>query len=56
MGETVNSHRAFPGLHALIGGGYCYDGVRCGSRTVGCDNYPWNVSTGVGVWCVCDSL
>ena len=44
------------GLHALIGGGSWIDGVHDGSRTVNCYNYPWNVSTSVGVWCVCDSL
>lgn len=44
------------GLLALIGGGGWGDGVRGGSRTVGCNHYPWLVSTDVGVWCVCDSL
>lgn len=44
------------GLHALVGGGYWGGGVSCGSRCVNCNGYPWNVSTGVGVWCVCDSL
>lgn len=44
------------GLHALIGGGYWYDGVLDGSRTVHCGAYPWYVNTIVGVWCVCDSL
>lgn len=44
------------GLHALVGGGNWNDGVRCGSRTVICNSYPWNVNTNVGVWCVCDSL
>ena len=44
------------GLHALIGGGNWNYGVHDGSRTVGCNSCPWNVSTGVGVWCVCDSL
>lgn len=43
-------------VHALIGGGGWGSGVRCGSRAVYCDASPWNVSTGVGVWCVCDSL
>ena len=52
--ETVNSHLAFPGLHALIGGGNWNNGVHCGSRTVNCNNYPWNVNTNIGVWCVCD--
>ena len=44
------------GLHALLGGGFWGNGVPCGSRAVGCDPYPWHVSTYVGVWCVCDSL
>ena len=44
------------GLHALVGGGDCYDGVCCGSRAVACNDYPWYVNTTVGVWCVCDSL
>lgn len=43
-------------LHALFGGGCWYCGVHCGSRAVGCDYYPWDVSTYIGVWCVCDSL
>ena len=43
-------------LHALIGGGGWTSGVHCGSRAVGCDSFPWNVSAGIGVWCVCDSL
>lgn len=44
------------GLHALIGGGAWDFGVLCGSRAVRCTRYPWVVDTGVGVWCVCDSL
>ena len=44
------------GLHALLGGGYWSYGVHGGSRTVSCGTCPWNVSAGVGVWCVCDSL
>ena len=44
------------GLHALVGGGGWGSGVHVGSRTVACGNYPWSVDTGVGVWCVCDSL
>ena len=44
------------GLLALVGGGYWYDAVHCGSRAVTCNNYPWNVHTYFGVWCVCDSL
>lgn len=44
------------GLRALVGGGRWVYGVYCGSRAVACNNYPWYVHTGVGVWCVCDSL
>ncbi len=44
------------GLHALLAGGGWHDGVRGGSRAVRCNSYPWHVNTGVGVWCVCDSL
>ena len=44
------------GLHALVGGGNWSNGVRGGSRTVDCYDYPWVVDTYVGVWCVCDSL
>lgn len=44
------------GLLALIGGGGWNNGVHAGSRTVHCHNSPWDVSTNVGVWCVCDSL
>ena len=43
-------------LHALVGGGYWSYGVYCGSRAVLCDFCPWYVYTGIGVWCVCDSL
>ena len=42
-------------LHALLGGGNWYDGVRGGSRAVGADVYPWNVHGSIGVWCVCDA-
>lgn len=35
------------GLHALIGGGYWYNGVHGGSRTVSCSYYPWNVNTSI---------
>lgn len=45
---------AFPDLHALIGGGNWNNGVHAGSRCVNCNNYPWNVNTNIGVWCVCD--
>lgn len=44
------------GLHALIGGGNWYHGVRDGARTVNCLIYPWSVDASIGVWCVCDSL
>lgn len=43
-------------LHALLGGGAWPDGVRCGSRAVYCNDYPWYVRAYIGVWCVCDSL
>ena len=43
-------------LHALIGGGDWIGGVRCGSRAVICNVYPWSVYTSIGVRCVCDSL
>nr|DAJ11507.1 MAG TPA: hypothetical protein [Bacteriophage sp.]DAN21942.1 MAG TPA_asm: hypothetical protein [Bacteriophage sp.] len=43
-------------MHALIGGGNWNNGVHDGSRTVNCNNYPWNVNTNIGVWCVCDYL
>ena len=48
--------RTWPGLHALIGGGNWNNGVHCGSRAVNCNNYPWNVNTNIGVWCVCDLI
>lgn len=44
------------GLHALLCGGIWLDGVHDGSRAVGCNIYPWNVNTCIGVRCVCDSL
>lgn len=44
------------GLRAIVGGGNWGYGVRAGSRTVLCNDYPWYVYTYVGVWCVCDSL
>lgn len=43
-------------LHAFICGGGWGNGVRGGDRAVNCGNYPWYVNSGVGVWCVCDSL
>ena len=49
-------HGTFRALHALIGGGSWSFGVRCGSRAVDCFYYPWYVSAGIGVRCVCDSL
>ena len=47
-------HGAFRAVHALLGGGFWSNGVRCGSRAVKCGNYPWGVDTAVGVRCVCD--
>ena len=44
------------GLHALICGGNWNNGVHDGSRTVNCNNYPWNVNTNIGVRCVCDYI
>jgi len=43
-------------LHALVGGGAWINGVHDGSRTVNCNNYPWNVNSNIGVRCVCDYL
>lgn len=43
-------------LHALVGGGHWGSGVHCGSRAVGCSDYPWYVTASIGVRCVCDSL
>jgi hypothetical protein len=43
-------------LAALIAGGDWSLGVDAGARAVSCSNYPWNVSTNVGVRGACDSL
>ena len=43
-------------LHAFICGGDWNDGVHDGDRAVYCSAYPWDVSSNIGVWCVCDSL
>lgn len=42
-------------LRAFICGGLWNNGVHGGDRAVYCIYYPWNVSTYIGVWCVCDS-
>ena len=44
------------GWRVLHVGGNWNNGVHDGSRTVNCNNYPWNVNTNIGVWCVCDYL
>ncbi len=43
-------------LAALVAGGYWDDGVHAGARAVGCNPYPWSVSTNVGVRGACDSM
>ncbi len=43
-------------LAALLAGGYWDGGVHAGARAVNCDNYPWGVSTAVGVRGACDSM
>ncbi len=43
-------------LAALIAGGNWLNGVYAGARAVDCGNYPWNVSTSVGVRGACDSM
>ena len=43
-------------LRALDCGGDWNYGVHDGSRAVDASDCPWGVSTGVGVWGVCDSL
>ncbi len=43
-------------LAALVAGGDWDDGVGAGARAVGCDNYPWSVSTSIGVRGACDSM
>ena len=42
-------------LRALGCGGGWYNGVHAGDRCVVAYDYPWGVSTSLGVWCVCDS-
>lgn len=51
--STVSSG-VFLSLHAFICGGNWNNGVHDGDRAVNCNNYPWNVNTNIGVWCVCD--
>lgn len=43
-------------LAALIAGGIWNYGVHAGARAVACNNYPWYVSTSVGVRGACDSM
>ena len=43
-------------LAALIAGGSWSYGVHAGARAVACDNYPWCVSTNIGVRGACDSM
>ena len=43
-------------LAALIAGGSWINGVRAGARAVSCNNYPWVVSTFIGVRGACDSM
>ena len=43
-------------LAALIAGGCWYRGVHAGARAVVCSNYPWSVSTSIGVRGACDSM
>lgn len=43
-------------LAALIAGGYWHNGVPAGARAVSCINYPWDVSTSLGVRGACDSM
>ena len=41
-------------LHALKFGGNWNNGAHDGRRAANLNNYPWNVNTNNGVWCVCD--
>ena len=43
-------------LAALLAGGGWPDGVHAGARAVNCVNYPWGVSTNIGVRGACDSM
>ena len=43
-------------LAALLAGGHWGVGVSAGARAVGCRNYPWSVSTTLGVRGACDSM
>jgi formylglycine-generating enzyme required for sulfatase activity len=44
------------GLRALRCGDFWANGVHCGPRTVGGDNFPWDVSSVIGARLACDSL
>ena len=46
----------YASLAALIAGGYWNDGADAGARAVGCSDYPWDVSAGIGVRGACDSM
>ncbi len=46
----------YASLAALIAGGGWSSGVHAGARAVGCGDYPWYVSTSVGVRGACDSM
>ena len=46
----------YASLAALIAGGNWNRGVRAGARAVYCCDYPWSVSTNLGVRGACDSM
>ncbi|WP_251209162.1 phage major tropism determinant [Acetatifactor aquisgranensis] len=46
----------YASLAALVAGGGWNSGVRAGARAVYCSNYPWDVSTHLGVRGACDSM
>lgn len=53
--KAISKHRyEVISRHTRAIGGNWNNGVHCGSRAVNCNNYPWNVNTNIGVWCVCD--
>jgi formylglycine-generating enzyme required for sulfatase activity len=43
-------------VHVTLHGGNWYAGASCGSRTVYCSDFLWNVNTHVGCRLACDSL